>query len=404
MASRLTYLRCAPGPRIRLALAFALVVVCACAVPHTAAAGSGEVRVMTRNLDLGANLSPATRAGSVQQLANEAGRILNEVDANNFPVRARGLAAEIRSKNPDLVGLQEVALWRTAPCTRNPMPPSAQNVRYDYLALLLKELNRGGNRYRLVVSQPEFDFEIWANTDGDESTSAPGCPFGSEINGRLTMRDVILARTGSRVQTKNARGGHFETQLQVRPAGVPIDVVRGWTRVDAKVRGAGKFRFVNTHLEAFDNQQTNHTNTGREVGNGEIRQAQARELVARGGPATSKRPVILLGDLNSDVATEVKPGDALAYRAVLKGGFVERSTSNPLSCCIDAAILRTSAGGSRSDFDHKVDHIMTDAPRKLGLLRSSVTGLEPVNGYWNSDHAGLFSALRWRPAAVRLTG
>src|SRR5207248_2168232 len=98
------------------------------------------------------------------------------------------------------------------------------------------------------------------------------------------------------------------------------------TAVEAQVPGSDTFRFVNTHLEAFDNQKTNHTNKGTDVGNGRVREAQARELFRAGGPATGKL-VILVGDLNSDKQTEVKPGDALAYKALLGAGFVERSTS-----------------------------------------------------------------------------
>jgi hypothetical protein len=34
---------------------------------------------------------------------------------------------------------------------------------------------------------------------------------------------------------------------------------------------------------------------------------------------------------------------------------------------------------------------------RVGLLNSSVSGLAPVNGFWNSDHAGVYSKLRIRP-------
>ena len=272
---------------------------------------------MSRNVFLGADLTPGVQATSLQGLVTAAGVVLKQVDDNKFGVRAKGLAAEIVGKNPDLVGLQEVALWRTEPCTESPLPPHATQVRYDFLKLLLKQLNKGKNRYRTVISQNEFDFEVWVNADGNESTAAPGCPMGSEFNGRLTMRDVILARNG-RVQTSNPKGANFATLLQVRPGGVATNVTRGWTRVDAKVPGAARFRFVNTHLEAFDNQPSNHASTGADVGNGAIREAQAKELFKRGGPATGTRPVILVGDLNSDVKTEVKPGDGLAYRALLR--------------------------------------------------------------------------------------
>ena len=380
----------------RLALALLVAVAAVLAVPAGAGAKAkpkpAKVNVMTRNLYLGADLTPGVQATSLQGLVDAAGVILKQVDDNNFTVRAKGLAAEIVGKNPDLVGLQEVALWRTEPCTESPLPPHATQVRYDFLQLLLKQLNKGKNRYRVVIAQPEFDFEIWVNTDGNESTAAAGCPLGSELNARLTMRDVILARNG-RVQTSNAKGANFGTLLQVKPGGVATNVTRGWTRVDAKVRGAAKFRFVDTHLEAFDNQASNHASTGSDVGNGAIREAQAKELTKSGGPATGTRPVILVGDLNSDTKTEVKPGDGLAYRALLKAGFAERSTSRPLGCCLNASLITTAGGGKASDFDHKVDHVMTNAPKKLKLVSSSVTGRKPVNGFWDSDHAGLFSTL-----------
>jgi len=205
------------------------------------------------------------------------------------------------------------------------------------------------------------------------------------------MRDAILARRGH-VKTSRAKSATFDTLLQVSPAGVSIDVTRGWTAVDALV-GGRKFRFVNTHLEAFDNQPSNHTNKGTDVTNGQIREAQAKELIRARGPATGKLPVILLGDLNSDTKTEVKPGDGLAYRALLGAGFAERATDRPLGCCLNADVLKVSAGGKAGDLDHKVDHVMTDAPKKVKLVNSTVTGRKPVNGFWDSDHAGLFSTL-----------
>jgi hypothetical protein len=360
-----------------------------------AEAKPATLKVMSRNVYLGADLTPGVQATSLQALVTGAGKILNEVDANDFRIRATGLAAEILKQQPDLVGLQEAALWRTQPCDKNPLPPSATTVRYDFLQLLLAQLNKGKKRYSLVIAQPEFDFEVWANTDGNESTAGPNCPMGSEINGRLTMRDAILAKRGS-VKTRGAKSGTFDTLLQVRPAGVSIDVTRGWTSVDATVAGH-KFHFVNTHLEAFDSAATgNHTNKGTDVGNGAVREAQAKELINSGGPATSKLPVILLGDLNSDTKTEVKPGDGLAYRALLDAHFVERAAAKPLGCCLNASVITVAGGGKAADFDHKVDHVMTNSAKKVTLLSSTVTALKPANGFWDSDHAGLFSALQLR--------
>jgi endonuclease/exonuclease/phosphatase family metal-dependent hydrolase len=355
--------------------------------------GRGHViGTMTRNLYLGANLAPAIGAPSLAAFVAANGQILREVTANDFPTRVEGLADEIQEKKPDLVGLQEVALWRTAPPSLAPLQtgPSATTVRYDYLQELLAELDEGNGKwgkgkteYEVVVVQQEFDLEAPADENGipGDGPAAQGIP-NAEINGRLTMRDVILARSDSGVHTWNARGGNFANLLTVPILGNPLTIARGWTVTDARVRGSGPFRFVNTHLEAFDPAALVPS----------IRAKQAGELVAPGGPATSELPVILLGDLNSDDDT-VAPGDRQAYEALVAAGMVERSTNVPLSCCLNSSLLAVGKGGSEADFDHQVDHVMTRDPAEVTLVSSSVTGIQPVNGFWSSDHAGVFSAL-----------
>jgi endonuclease/exonuclease/phosphatase family metal-dependent hydrolase len=340
---------------------------------------------MTRNLYLGADLAPAIGAPSLDAFVAATGQILREVSANDFPTRAKGLAKEILTEKPDLVGLQEVALWRTGPPSLAPLQtgPSATTVRYDYLQLLLDQLNKGPDRYEVAVVQNEFDLEAPGDENGipGDGPAAQGIP-NAEINGRLTMRDVILVRRGAGVQTANPQSGNFKTLLAVPILGQPLTIKRGWTALDAKVRGSGWFRFVNTHLEAFDPAALVPS----------IRSLQAGELVAPGGPATGSLPVVLVGDLNSDDDT-VEPGDQQAYQALLNAGFVERSTADPLGCCLRSSLLAEGAGGSVADFDHQVDHVMTNDPSDIGLRYSDVTGLLPVNGFWDSDHAGLFSSL-----------
>ena len=384
--------RTAPSRRLAIAVTAAFMACLAFAgVAEAKAKGQPKgtvVNVMTRNLYLGADLTPALESTSQAAFFEANGGILRQVEATNFPVRAKGLAKEILAEEPDLVGLQEVALWREAPPSVGPIltgKPSAETVKYDFLKLLLGQLNRKGAKYRAVIVQEEFDFEAPANANGVPGDGPPNSTLlaNTEVNGRLTMRDVILARVRAGVVTSNPRGGHFAHPLVVKVAGgTEVSVTRGWTSVDAKVRGSKKFHFVNTHLEAFDDETQVPS----------IRAQQAAELVAPGGPATSALPVILVGDLNSDVKTEVKPGDGQAYRVMTGAGFRERATSKPNSCCISTSYdLRT---GLKSEFDHKVDHVMTDAPKKVKLLSSTVTGLKKTNGYWDSDHAGIFSSLR----------
>ena len=386
----------APARRpIPLAIAAALIL--ALLAPGWAEAkqkrnqGKGKVaKTMTRNVYLGANLEPAIGAEGLGAFVEANGQILREVTANNFPRRARGLAREILGKKPDLVGLQEVALWRTGPPSLAPVlspeGPTATTVRYDYLRLLLDRLNKGKGkkgkgkpRYRVVVLQDQVDFEAPADENGVAGDGPIGLAPNAEINGRLTIRDVILAKRGAGVVTKRPKSGNFANLMVGEVSGQPVTITRGWTAVDAKVRGGKLFRFVNTHLEAFEPN---------------IRALQAGELVARGGPATSRLPVVLLGDLNSDNDT-VEPVDRQAYRTLVKAGMRERSTGKPLSCCLNSSLLAVGAGGSVADFDHQVDHVMTRDPRKVKLKGSSVTGRKPVNGFWSSDHAGVFSALRF---------
>ncbi|HET8975775.1 MAG TPA: endonuclease/exonuclease/phosphatase family protein [Solirubrobacterales bacterium] len=369
------------------------------------------VKVMTRNLYLGADLGPALSAPSQQAFIEANGQILRQVDATNFPVRAKALASEIKQRDPDLVGMQEVALWRTGPFDLNPPVtgiPVASDVKYDFLQLLLTELNSGKcakpkgkgkgkgkgksakskascDRYRVAIAKNEFDFEAPADYDGNPATGV----FGGEINGRLTMRDVILVRDGAGVKVSKPISGTFPTLLRVNVSGLNVNVTRGWTALDARVRGSEQFRFVNLHHEAFDSSPSNGTNQGTTVGQGEVREAQAKSLVAPGGPANTKLPVILLGDLNSDDDTVGNDGDVLAYNALVAAGLRPVDTSNPLSCCLSDPNL---VGGSLADFDHHIDHVMTDS-KAIRFRRGFITGRAPVSGLWPSDHNGVTSEL-----------
>jgi endonuclease/exonuclease/phosphatase family metal-dependent hydrolase len=377
-----------------LALALLVAPLGASAKPRKGAPPRGkptDVGVMTRNVYLGADLGPAIEAKGVAAFTAATGQILREVTTNDFTVRAKGLAAEILKKEPDLVGLQEVALWRTGPPSLEALlggsPPHATTVRYDYLKELLARLNKGKSRYRAAVVNPEFDFEAPADENGTPGDGPNGLIPNAEINGRLTMRDVILAKVGADVKTSNPRTGHFKSLLSEEISGAKVTVTRGWASVDATVGGSTPFHFVDTHLESFDPQTVVPS----------VRAQQAAELAAPDGPLTNPLPTILVGDLNSDTATAVQPGDGQAYEALVKAGMRERSIPQPFGCCLKTSLLPVGDGGAASQFDHKVDHIMTRDPKSVKLVSGAVTGRSPQNGFWDSDHAGLFSVLKLVP-------
>jgi hypothetical protein len=382
---------------VAVAVAALTALTALAVVPDADAKKKGKsvpVKVMTRNIFLGADLGPALSATGFESFIEANGAILREVDATNFPLRAKGLAGEFKQKKPDLVGLQEVALWRTGPAAIAPAvpgPPVATTVKYDFLQILLDELKAAGLRYKVVVVKEEFDFEAPADYNDVEDDGPLPDAGGendlndAEINGRLTMRDVILVNKDSKVKAKakNPRSGTFSNIYTPTVSGIDIPVTRGWTAADVKVqKGKGKkqvkrsFRFVNSHFEAFDDETQVPS----------IRAQQAAELLATG--AKAKR-VILLGDFNSDVPG-VQPGDAQAYQTLLDGGFREVSTDERTSCCVSNLF-----SSPPSEFDHRVDHVMTNQPKgKVKLLGSSITGLAQVNGIYNSDHAGVFSKLK----------
>jgi endonuclease/exonuclease/phosphatase family metal-dependent hydrolase len=367
---------------IVLIAAIALLVLAALVATEVAKAakqGGPKVTVMTRNIFLGADLGPALSATTLDGAIDGAGVILNEVDATNFPERAKPLAKEIAVSEPDLVGLQEVALWRQQ--IPSDLPPEfggtpATDVRYDFLALLMQELEAIDVHYRVVAVQQEFDQELPVDLDGSNATGAP--PFGAELDGRLTMRDVILAKKGSAIRPTGETDGANFTNMFVPLIGgvVPIPVERGWVSTEATVGGTStEFRFVNTHLEAF--------------GEDTIREAQAKELFAPGGPLDTDAQVILVGDLNSgtEARHNIHGTDQLAFQALLGFGMTDNGAIQ--SCCYSDLFDPTQI------FDHTVDHVLTRPG--LETRNAFVTGNDPAertpSGLWPSDHGGVVSTL-----------
>jgi Endonuclease/Exonuclease/phosphatase family len=369
-----------------------------------------QLTVMTRNLYLGADLSPALQATDVPGAVDAAFQIEQQVHRTQFPtVRAALLANEIKKQKPDVVGLQEAALWRTGPydlgaVTTGPKATQVDPQGGDFLSDLLSRLNKGGNkgkkgaasakkkkappvRYRIAVVKNEFDFELPVN-QGSGGLSV--CPAQCH-NERLTMRDAILVKKG--VKISNASSGTFNTLLRVKVGGVlNVDVTRGWAAVDAKVNGK-KVHVVDSHFEAFDSGASNNGSDGKTYPKGGVREAQAKQLIAPGGPSTSKHPTLLVGDFNSDSPVhgdQVDPGDALAYRALLAGGWSERAfTPPPFGCCIqDPNLSSPSATG----VTHRVDHIMSNS-KKLKFQKGGLTSTF-ANGLWSSDHFGVWSQLQ----------
>src|SRR5436190_20485203 len=87
--------------------------------------------VMTYNIYQGTELEHVLAATDLSSFIVGVTTDYGNVIATSFPERAQAIAAEVALNSPDLVALQEVALWRV----RVPANPSlpATDVSYDFL-------------------------------------------------------------------------------------------------------------------------------------------------------------------------------------------------------------------------------------------------------------------------------
>ena len=346
------------------------------------------ITVMTRNLYLGGDITrplaalaaPPDRQAEVFVAANSTLRAI--VDQTNFPLRAKQLAREIDQRRPDLIGLQEVALWRHGPLDGSP----AETVDYDFLQILQDELNALGEDYHVAHVQQESD------------VAGPAVLGGSLQNVRLTMRDVVLERAHNGVKVLDATGANYAARIPLSIAGQRLEFIRGYDVVDVKV-GGQRLRFVNTHLESQSS---------------DVAYAQAQELLA-GPAAPSGTPTIVVCDCNSDpLDTSVKPGETHAHQdpyllIVGSGGFAdewlrfapaEQGFTSGLS-----ELVNDTPAEAAVRFDHRIDMVFgrradgspmpVDYGWTTGKDPNERTPATPIGRLWPSDHAGV--AIRLRP-------
>lgn len=381
--------------RLLTLTATALCVLLASVLPAAASAGwTRQVTVMTRNLYVGGDITKpiAAAAGKTGQEALLAfGRanytLRTTVDSTNFPVRSKLLAAEIAAAGPDLVGLQEVALWRHGPLQLEQLGvPNATTVDYDFLALLLEALRQRGARYRAVAVQVSSDIEAPAF----QATPTDG----TGRDERLTVRDVVLVRQGAGVDVRNSGGGQYLNHLTASLAGSTVSIVRGYTWADVRVRGTRTFRFLNTHLESVSS---------------DLALAQAQELLV--GPAAVSRPVVIVCDCNSDPLNStpkfgsVTPRNAAYNLLVGPGGLTDEwlTARHRTGPGLTSGFRETVDDPDASGLRIRIDLVLArSTPRvRITAFRAWLTGdtvadRDPATGLWPSDHAGLVAELRFR--------
>ena len=350
---------------------------------HGAFKAHGPVRtvdVMTRNLYLGADLTPivtALASGNEGAIVAAASSTWQQVVASSPEERMAAIADEIVATRPEAVGLQEVTEWTTYDYDPNTGQFSSPQVAYDFLDLLLEALAEDGMSYREVAGATATNF-----TSPPIPIVDPAYPVTVVDNQpvpnravQLIDRDVIIVRDD--VQARKGRNGNFDTILDLGTDASPLPVDRGWGSADLRYRQV-RFRFVNTHTEAF--------------GPEEIRVGEVLELLEAQNAIRPPMHTVYAGDFNS------APGEG-GYETLLSGGLHDlwneaRPTASDAesdTCCQDA-LLRNDV----SALSTRIDLLL--GTRGVRAMSAERVGDEPVDlpdgVNWASDHAGVVATVR----------
>jgi hypothetical protein len=327
------------------------------------------LRLMSRNIYLGANIDHV-----LFDPIDGPGLAWNELVYTNYPARAPVLAAEIASRQPHLVGVQEVATYYLLdPQTFQPV------MAIEFLDILRAYLAGMGSPYHVAAVAVNFQTYL---------------PMGGYIVAYIDS-DVILAHPTVQVHASGFK--HFDHQVNLSeyvPGLGPN--LRSYQWADVTAEGQ-RFLFVNTHLEV--------------QGWDTVQVKQTAELLGFVGQHDG--PVFMVGDFNS-AANRNAPDRAktATYSMIMAAGFHDlwlphdgvMNNSGPSCCQASDLTNEDSQLVERIDFLFARDVAYWKGNRaaaaKVRLFgnetwdRFLVTNsMAPELGeyyLWPSDHAGLF--------------
>jgi endonuclease/exonuclease/phosphatase family metal-dependent hydrolase len=345
-------------PQVK-ALAAVAALAALFGVAATGAKRPLTVTVMTRNLYLGANLDPIVQATSPAAAFAAVEKGWQQVQANDFPTRARAIAREIARVKPDLVGFQELTLYRTQTPADFTVTP-ATHVVLDYARELRRALAARKLEYRFVAIAPWTDAEL---PSGDPPT----------MDVRLTVRDGLLVRRSKNLKVLSVHTTQYMTTTPL--FGGLVVAKRGYIYANVSLDGR-RFRVATTHLESFSN--TSQVAQGQELG----------AFLSAGS-----LPTILLGDLNSRADGTGTPTHANLLALGFQDAWTQAHPNDVgLSCC-HGDDLRELGG----PFYSRIDYILSR--NGFRAVAAGIVGDKPagrINGLWPSDHAGVWARLRLR--------
>jgi hypothetical protein len=332
------------------------------------AGGNKIFDVATWNLYVGADVGAVLGAPSADAIPALAAQAWATVQLTDFHERAAKMAELLAESKPVAIGLQEAALWRTQTPANAFLggPPDAQDVAFDFIAILRAALAERGLDYDVAAIVENVDIELTVPVELEPLKL---------LDVRLTDRGAILVRRD--VQWTNAIGENFDARMPVvigDPAApvLSFPYLRGWTSVDVKYRGEW-FRFLNTQLEAFSEY---------------FRTLQAREILDL--VDASPLPVVAVGDYNALPDSDVH---ALLTSELMDVWTAVNDGEPGFTSGLDAPLLRAPP----PPYDERIDYVLTRGP--FMPLAARVVGDQAddrtESGMWPSDHAGVVARLRY---------
>lgn len=266
------------------------------------AADSDKFTVMTRNVYLGADVTPAMEL--LPNFSAAAEFLWTQMQQTDFHKRSVGIAREVKLINPDVIALQEATQWVCAGHVW-----SRKKVVYDFTQILLAALNQQGMTYKVATANGA----VAANT-GFSINPIPGVTivsdsatfqplFGTDTAScGFRIADVLLVKSEHDV----IEVGNTEYKDSYTIIPTLMTVYRGYTWADIQIHGS-TIRFVATHLESlFDANKV------------PVSKHQADQLVADAEEITM--PLVVMGDLNSD------PRDPRSTDSLNPGGQPEANS------------------------------------------------------------------------------
>lgn len=399
---------------MRKSLITALVLLFVGAAISPVQASESEFKVMTRNLYLGADVAIAMELLPDFPAATQF--MWDQMRQTDFEKRSKLFVQEIKTEDPDVIGLQEATKWY---CKTGVF--SKPVTVFDFVEILISDLSSAGLTYEIARSGENkavnVGFEIapiplLTSAQDDELFSTL---FGqSSAYCGFEIADVLLVKKSLSSEILAVGTTEYEAKYTIIPT--VMSIYRGYSWADIKINKK-PIRFVTTHLESSFSPDKKP-----------VAKIQADQLIA--DLADTKIPVVLLGDFNSDPRDprgneSLNPGlqpsanescqaqvsnpigsSALnacnAYWTIVQNKFIDAGpdAQDPTNYTWGLSALlsgpdsaRAGAAkqlGNAAGFTDRLDYIFTKGA--IEVINSEIIGNASI-GPWASDHAGLVATL-----------